>query len=264
MLYEILTLAIASSYVFAIYFQQPVYLQDRNRNDPKVIRYRLQRVTTLCVVLVIIIPSLVPGRFSDNLLQIGLVPGFTNSERVSTDLDNIWYSLKFINILFASSIFQIFIEDYHSILHDLSTTPIIYHFRDYLFAPVTEELIYRGFVLLVVTKTCPSFIKYTPFLFGIAHFHHALHLYHKQSQKLLRIVISTLFQFAYTSLFGYLANWIYFKTDFNLWCPIVIHSFCNFYGFPTLAIDSRNFVIRIIYYVSIIGGLYYAYAEIFI
>lgn len=262
MFYEILTLAVASSYVFAIYFKQPTYLHNKDRNNLKVVRYRLQRVTILCVVLIIIIPLLIPGTFRDNIRQIGLIPGYTNSESTSANLINIWYALKFINILFVSSIFQIFVEDYHSTFDDVYTTPLIYHFRDYVFAPITEELIYRGLILLVVTNTCPSFIKYTPYLFGVAHFHHALQLYRKEALSLPQIVISTLFQFTYTSIFGYLANWLYLKTDFNLWCPIIIHLFCNLYGFPTLTVNSKKIMVHSIYYLLVIGGLYHTYREI--
>ncbi|KAG5420088.1 RCE1 [Candida metapsilosis] len=262
MIYEVLTLAIASSYVFAIYFRQPRYLQNKDRNDVQVIRYRLSRVTLLCVGLIIIIPLLIPGPFDENLRQIGLIPGFTSTRSLSTDIANVLYSFKFINILFASTIFQILVEDFHSTLQDISTTPLIHHFRDYVFAPVTEELIYRGLILLVVTNTCPDFIKYTPYLFGIAHFHHALQLYKKHSLAMSSIVVSTLFQFTYTSIFGYLANWIYLKTDFNLFCPIIIHSFCNFYGFPTLRMESDKLVVHLVYYALVIGGLYHTYVEI--
>ncbi|CCE43845.1 CAAX protease self-immunity family protein [Candida parapsilosis] len=262
MLYELLAFAIASSYVFAIYFRQPSDLKSKDRNDISVIRYRLQRVTLLCVGLVILVPLLVPRTFKDNIRQIGIIPSLTKSGSISTDFINIVYSLCFINILFASSIFQIFVEGYQSTIQNVFTTPMIYNFRDYIFAPITEELIYRGLVLLVVSKSCPNFIKYTPYLFGIAHFHHALQLYRKQTSNLSCIAVSTLFQFTYTSIFGYLANWIYFTTDFNLWCPILVHSFCNFYGFPTLTIDSKRPVVHAVYYLLVIGGIWHTYLEI--
>ncbi|KAI5958597.1 RCE1 [Candida theae] len=178
MIYESLTLAIASSYVAAIYFALPTHLRNKDRNNFKVIRHRLKRVTLLCAVLVLFIPLLIPGSFINNIRQVGLVPGLTTSGSISNDIASIWYSFKFINILFACSILQIYVE---STLNDISNTPILYHVRDYVFAPMTEELIYRGLVLLVVTKTCPHFVKYTPYLFGIAHFHHAIESYNSRS-----------------------------------------------------------------------------------
>lgn len=74
----------------------------------------------------------------------------------------------------------------------------------------------------------------TPLYFGIAHIHHLyeFRLTHPQTPLLLA-VLRSLFQFTYTSLFGFFAAFVFLRTG-NVYSAILAHTFCNWMGLPRL------------------------------
>jgi prenyl protein peptidase len=72
----------------------------------------------------------------------------------------------------------------------------------------------------------------TPLYFGIAHVHHLyeFRLTHPQT-PLFIAVLRSLFQFTYTSLFGFFAAFVFLRTG-NVYSVILAHSFCNWMGLP--------------------------------
>ena len=72
----------------------------------------------------------------------------------------------------------------------------------------------------------------TPLYFGIAHVHHLyeFRLTHPRVPMLLAIA-RALFQFTYTSLFGFFATFAFLRTG-NVLSIILAHSFCNWMGLP--------------------------------
>lgn len=72
----------------------------------------------------------------------------------------------------------------------------------------------------------------TPLYFGIAHIHHCYEfkLTHPEV-PLLPTLLRTLFQFGYTSVFGFYAAFVFLRTG-NLPAVILAHSFCNWMGLP--------------------------------
>jgi prenyl protein peptidase len=72
----------------------------------------------------------------------------------------------------------------------------------------------------------------TPLYFGIAHIHHFYEfvLTHPEL-PLLPAIIRTIVQFSYTSIFGFLASFIFLRTG-SLYAVIVAHMFCNWMGLP--------------------------------
>ncbi len=81
----------------------------------------------------------------------------------------------------------------------------------------------------------PSKIVFiTPLYFGIAHIHHFYEytLTHPHT-PLLPAMARSLFQFAYTSFFGFYAAFVFLRTA-NLPAVILAHSFCNYMGLPRL------------------------------
>lgn len=73
-----------------------------------------------------------------------------------------------------------------------------------------------------------------PLYFGIAHIHHFYEftLTHPHA-SLLGALLRSLFQFAYTTLFGWYATFVYLRTG-SLAAVILVHSFCNWCGLPRL------------------------------
>lgn len=74
----------------------------------------------------------------------------------------------------------------------------------------------------------------TPLYFGIAHLHH-LYEFRLTNPRtpLLIAIVRSLFQFTYTSLFGFFAAFVFIRTG-NLYSVILAHSFCNWMGLPRL------------------------------
>ncbi|KAF1997198.1 CaaX prenyl protein-like proteinase Rce1 [Amniculicola lignicola CBS 123094] len=101
--------------------------------------------------------------------------------------------------------------------------------------PVTEELIWRSLVIplhILARFSGKQIIFLTPLYFGIAHAHHLyeFRLTHPRTPMFMAILRSV-FQFAYTSLFGFFAAFVFLRTG-NLLSIILAHSFCNVMGLP--------------------------------
>lgn len=75
-------------------------------------------------------------------------------------------------------------------------------------------------------------ILLAPLPFAIAHLHH-LHAQRlaNPTVPLLHLVLASLFQFAYTALFGWYAAFVLVRTG-SLLAVIVCHAFCNWMGLP--------------------------------
>lgn len=101
--------------------------------------------------------------------------------------------------------------------------------------PATEEVVFRSVIIAVhlLAKVSPSKLVFlTPLYFGIAHVHHFYEftLTHPNA-PLPAVLFRTLFQFTYTSLFGFFAAFVYLRTG-SIYACIITHSFCNSMGLP--------------------------------
>ena len=103
--------------------------------------------------------------------------------------------------------------------------------------PVTEELLFRSLLipLHLLSKVSPTQIVFlTPLYFGIAHIHHfyEFKLTHPHT-PLPPAMFRSLFQFTYTTIFGWYAAFVFLRTG-SLIAVILAHSFCNWCGLPRL------------------------------
>lgn len=239
-----LATALASSYVAAIHIGVPASLAGKDRDRPDVIRYRIGRVSALCLAIVLLLPPLLAWSHAYASVgaaarQLGLVPGFTNARSFAVDVQNILLSCVKIGVLYmgplahAAATSDNWTED---VLLQFTT---LHGVRDHLFAPITEELVYRGALIAVLAPyAAPHDVAlYLPLLFGLAHVHHGYQL-RRDGVPVAEVALRVLFQFLYTAVFGVLANRVYLSTQCNLWCPIVVHQACNMLGFPSL--DMRH------------------------
>lgn len=108
-------------------------------------------------------------------------------------------------------------------------------YRNFVAGPITEEVIFRSVLvpLHLLAKISPTKIVFlTPLYFGIAHVHHFYEftLTHPHT-PLLPALLRSFFQFGYTTLFGWFADFIFLQTG-SLYACIIIHSFCNWVGLP--------------------------------
>lgn len=89
--------------------------------------------------------------------------------------------------------------------------------------------------LHLLARVSPGRVVFiAPLYFGIAHIHHfyEFQLTHPDTPALAALLRS-LFQFGYTTVFGWYATFIYLRTG-SLLAVILVHSFCNWCGLPRL------------------------------
>jgi prenyl protein peptidase len=103
--------------------------------------------------------------------------------------------------------------------------------------PVSEELIWRAMIIplhILAHFSGKQIIFLTPLYFGIAHVHHMydFRITHPHAPFIVAVARS-LFQFTYTSLFGFFAAFVFLRTG-NMLSVILAHSFCNWMGLPRL------------------------------
>lgn len=116
-------------------------------------------------------------------------------------------------------------------------------FRNNVVAPWSEELVFRSLVvsLYLLAKVSPTRIVFvTPLVFGVAHIHHFVEFVQSHTPAgrtlpplnvLIMGIVRSLFQFTYTSLFGFFTVFVYLRTG-NVFASIIAHMFCNYMGLP--------------------------------
>ena len=105
--------------------------------------------------------------------------------------------------------------------------------RDLFVAPLAEEIVFRGCMVMPLLKSglSPVAVAWTaPLFFGTAHLHHAA-LRIREGVNSKSVLMMTLFQFTYTTLFGAYAAHAFIRTG-SLPAVFLCHSFCNFFGLP--------------------------------
>lgn len=103
--------------------------------------------------------------------------------------------------------------------------------------PVTEEIMFRSAIipLHLLAKVSPGHIVFiAPLYFGIAHVHHfyEFRLTHPDT-PVAAALLRSVFQFGYTTVFGWYATFVYLRTG-SLLAVILAHTFCNWCGLPRL------------------------------
>ncbi|KAI8472088.1 MAG: hypothetical protein J3K34DRAFT_216570 [Monoraphidium minutum] len=106
--------------------------------------------------------------------------------------------------------------------------------RDLVVAPASEEWVFRAcMVPLLWLAGVPrrTIVFGTPLFFGAAHLHHLRELTRVQGMALGPAAAVVLFQFLYTTVFGWLATWVFLSTGHAL-APALVHAACNAMGVP--------------------------------
>lgn len=119
----------------------------------------------------------------------------------------------------------------------------IYGVRNYVIAPITEELVFRSGILAIYLARGTdklTMIFVTPLFFGAAHFHHAYEMYLEgQCKSKIQILCITLFQFLYTTIFGWYCAYLFLTTG-SVWSCVAVHVLCNSLGVPEWTLDTRK------------------------
>ena len=102
---------------------------------------------------------------------------------------------------------------------------------------MTEELLFRSAsvpLMIVAQADVAQLVLLSPVIFGLAHVHHLYEFRLTNPQvPAAAAVLRSLFQFAYTTLFGAYATFLFVRTG-SLLAVCAVHAFCNRMGLPRL------------------------------
>ncbi|KAK9921231.1 hypothetical protein M0R45_029750 [Rubus argutus] len=133
----------------------------------------------------------------------------------------------------------------------------VLHWRNYVVAPVTEELVFRA--CMVPLLLCGGFQKYTviflcPIFFSLSHLSHLMDVYIKQKNNWIRASKVIGLQLGYTVVFGSYASFLFIQTGHFL-APVVAHVFCNIMGLPVLVSPGKG-IISVAFLAGMLGFLW--------
>lgn len=127
--------------------------------------------------------------------------------------------------------------------------------RNYVVAPWTEEIIFRGCMVpvLLASGMHPRKVSFVaPLFFGSAHVHHAA-LRLSYGERPLAVAIQTLFQLTYTSMFGSYGAYALIRSG-SVVAVTMSHAYCNWMGLPDFSFAQKgNFLYK---YRILIGVAY--------
>eukprot|EP00048_Salpingoeca_helianthica_P022905 m.21041 g.21041 ORF g.21041 m.21041 type:complete len:259 (-) comp7989_c0_seq1:87-863(-) len=220
------SLGLSTAYVAILYV-----LPGQARDDPATIRQRVVAVSAVTALSPLVVYALATADPAGQTLLdiIGFrVRGVSNA-------------LGLTMLLFAGPLLQ-------EVLNGTLERPEadLLALRNLVVAPITEEILFRGCIVpLMLPALGPTRAVFlSPLFFGVAHLHHVF-----QGKALL----PCLFQFLYTTIFGWLTSFFFVRTG-SVLGPIACHAFCNFMGFPDIAgawTGRRALLLRTAY----VGGL---------
>ncbi|EGN97760.1 hypothetical protein SERLA73DRAFT_90856 [Serpula lacrymans var. lacrymans S7.3] len=268
---HIFTTLLSSCYVGSIYASKEARLQfssnnlriqaghirnkerdERWRDDPDVIRARLVAVSlatlTCCMIIFCLFWYLVGGEAK--FISLAIRETLTHLGLRFNDVSI--YPYLVTPLLFLGPLYALFLSEslpfQRSWSFNKDVFPIFFSvkgLRNYIIAPITEEVVFRACILTVYHlshATRNKMIFLSPLSFGAAHLHHAWDTYNRygrSSAALKRAVVSTLFQFTYTSIFGFYCSYLFIRTS-SVFPPIVAHIFCNIMGVPQPGFEIRQ------------------------
>nr|GAT47093.1 predicted protein [Mycena chlorophos] len=240
---HLLALSFSASYVGCLYVVGK--LVPGPRDKPAVIRARLAAVSVVSVASCMVVGRLVSrsGQLWPLDARTVKALGFVLPSSIYPCLQT---PLLFLGPLYAAALSRfLFPEASPSVSGFLRNLTTWIGFRNYAWAPLTEEVVFRSCVLAVYSMSGAArwkMVAFAPLVFGLAHVHHALDVYTRlgrTKKALQQAVFSALFQTAYTTLFGAHASWLFLRSG-SIVPPLVAHVFCNIMGVPQLGAEVQQ------------------------
>lgn len=233
---------------------------ERWRDDNSVIKARLYAVSlsTICSLLIVAI-VIINVDTSSSWITIRNHLGFTlpSSTLLAYGLVPLLYIGALLSRYLAGGLpFQRNWSLHHNLLPIFQTTIGL---RNFVVAPLTEELVFRSCVLAIMRlseQPKNKMIFLSPLWFGCAHLHRAFEMYDQngRTSKAAKLALLTSsVQFLYTTFFGWLTAFLFLSTGSVLPC-ITSHIFCNIMGLP---IDSMRKSYSVIF-MQLMGILLFA------
>ncbi|GAA6021093.1 hypothetical protein JCM11491_004413 [Sporobolomyces phaffii] len=223
----------------------------RDRNHPGVIRARLVAVSLSSVSSLLSVPyilskSSLGSPYRSSISRALRLCGFVLPSTWRESFNLIVYPLGLTATLFLGSLYVQYIEGDLPLQKRGGTLESLKQrfdgwrgVRNFVLAPLTEELTFRSCVVGISYLggwNKRQLVFLTPMWFGLAHVHHAYENWlagGKTKKALLQSVLVSTFQFAYTTLFGWYATYLFLRSG-SIIPPVLAHSFCNVMGLPPL------------------------------
>lgn len=220
---------------------------ERWRDDDAVIKARLYAVcfSTFCSVIILAwIIYQTDTSSQPPWITIRLQLGFVNPPApllAYTMVPLLYMGPLYYRFLLRTLPFQHRWSVRSSLLPIFNTWPGL---RNWIAAPITEELVFRSCVLATMRLAEQSTTKkifLSPLWFGIAHLHHTFELF-DQGGRTTRAFQHAFFvcaiQLTYTTVFGWITAFLWLRSGSVFPC-ITSHIFCNLMGLPTPGADAR-------------------------
>lgn len=233
--------ALASTYVASVY----ALPSPRPRDHPSTIRRRIIGVsvsTTAALTLCASFCHVQPAELNVlDALGLGLP--------LASQAGAVALALGAFALLFAGPILHGVVDG--DLLSGRSNWRSLMFWRNYVVAPATEELLFRCCLvpLLAPALGASNTLWAAPLFFGVAHLHHLL-----GGEPPVLVAA----QFAYTTLFGWLAALAFWYTR-SAFAAIAVHAFCNWMGFPDVGSAFSHprhaWLLRTAYVVGLAGAV---------
>ncbi|KAJ2859641.1 CAAX prenyl protease, partial [Coemansia asiatica] len=214
--------AVAISVVFGVLYVASIYLVSaifslpdasvHDRNHPHVVKQRTWGAAIATIISLVLSSLLLRqwGQPQNIAASLGLAPS------------RIMPSVVVATVLTATIYLGPLVLDYldggvewaslRRVPETLWSQPLA--MRNFVVGPVTEELVFRSSVVALWTASGISTnrtIFLSPLIFGLAHIHHAVSQY-RDGRPLKVVLLGTVFQFVYTTLFGWFAVALLIRT----------------------------------------------------
>ena len=258
----------SSMFVLNLYLLLPKSVQKLSRDNPIQIKWRIFSVFVTIILSIAIYPFLFcddeeSTTSGSSTKSLGMTLGLTEW-RLSKSLLPLCHAIVLYFGAICTSVFQhrtlyllrtkgtkgglahyiqIFVNDtFKRKIVDPFTANRWGIVRDLVIAPASEELIFRSCIITPFlhlesfqngTLSLTKVSWCTPLFFGIAHLHHAFKRLRQRDANKKSIILSSMFQFLFTTVFGAYASFCFIKTG-SVLGVILLHSFCNFMGLPSL------------------------------
>jgi prenyl protein peptidase len=213
-----------------------------NRDAPSVIRARIRTVSLACLISSLATLYLITTSTRSNTAiheALHLLGYWPLAPLLATLINPLLLTfLLFLGPLYEKIIVESNWRHWFSATSPSSLTTTVSSwigYRNYIAGPVTEEILFRSVLIplhLLAKISAAKIVFLTPLYFGIAHVHHyyEFRLTHPHT-AVLPAVLRSVFQFTYTTLFGWYAAFLYLRTG-SLMLVVLVHSFCNWCGLP--------------------------------
>ena len=238
------TTAALLSIAFTALYVLPFYLSPTtrpspslSRDAPSVIRARIRLVTGSIVISTLITSYVLAIRGFEGTFSVLHTLGIYPIEPLAIGRSVVLTALLFAGPLFENGVVESGWRRWIKGQGVHETLSSWIGWRNYVAGPLTEEVLFRSVIVSLHTHTSPmlsvaTLVFATPLYFGIAHVHHFYEytLTHPYT-PLLPALLRSLIQFAYTTVFGWYATFIFLRTG-SLWAVVLVHAFCNWMGLP--------------------------------